>query len=154
MLLSGLCGPLVDRQYDIIYDVIMYKIVIDTDVMVAAFDSPTGASRQLILDILDGRGLIVVSPTLMLEYEAVLTRPKVLNMIGIEVSEVLMVLDELAKHCVPVSFDYRWRPAAADADDDLVLETAINGCAHVIATFNLKHMKSAGAAFGIAVERP
>jgi hypothetical protein len=38
--------------------------------------------------------------------------------------------------CVPVALDYCWRPVAADPDDDIVVETAVNGGADVIATFN------------------
>jgi hypothetical protein len=90
----------------------------------------------------------------MLEYEAVLTRPNVLKLIGIGAEEVLAVLDELAGLCVPVAFDFRWRPTAADADDDVVLETAINGNADVIASFNVRDMAAGAARFGIAVERP
>jgi predicted nucleic acid-binding protein len=66
----------------------------------------------------------------------------------------MTVLDELAAICVPVAFDFRWRPAAADADDDFVLETAINGNADVIASFNVRDMSRAAARFGIAVEPP
>ncbi|WP_109108952.1 toxin-antitoxin system HicB family antitoxin [Azospirillum sp. TSO35-2] len=43
----------------------------------------------------------------------------------------------LAALCVPVAFDYRWRPVANDPDDDHVLETTINGVADMIASFNL-----------------
>lgn len=132
----------------------MYRVVVDTDVVVAAFDSPTGAARQLLLEILDGKALLLLSTSLMLEYETVLTRPAVLRMIGLRVQEILAVLDELASLCVPVAFDYRWRPAARDANDDLVLETAINGNAHMIATFNIGDMTDGAARFGIAVERP
>ncbi|MBI1779147.1 MAG: putative toxin-antitoxin system toxin component, PIN family [Proteobacteria bacterium] len=122
--------------------------------MVAAFDSPRGASRQLLLDLLDGQAHLLLSTALLLEYEKVLTRPRMLDMIGLSLEEVLAVLDELAEICDPVPFDYRWRPLAADPDDDLVLETAINGGADAIATFNIRDMAAAGARFGIAVERP
>jgi putative PIN family toxin of toxin-antitoxin system len=132
----------------------MNRVVVDTDVMVAAFDSPTGASRQLLIEILDGKAKLLLSTSLMLEYEAVLTRPRILKLSGIEAEEVLAVLDELAGLCQPVAFDFRWRPTAADADDDLVLETAINGNAEVIASFNVRHMAAGAARFGIAVERP
>jgi hypothetical protein len=53
-----------------------------------------------------------------------------------------------------VAFDYRWRPVARDADDDLVLETAVNGNADAIASFNVGDMAAGAARFGIAVERP
>src|SRR5215469_10031909 len=103
----GRRGQAFDRSSDVIYDIIMLKVVLDTSVMVAAFDSPRGASRQLLLEILDGRAVLLLSTSLMLEYEAVLTRPTVLQMIGIEAAEVIDVLDELAAGCQPVVFDYR-----------------------------------------------
>ncbi|HEY0833637.1 MAG TPA: PIN domain-containing protein [Azospirillum sp.] len=125
----------------------MLKIVLDTDVMFAAFHSPVGAARHLLLEVLDGKAHLLLSTTLMIEYEAVLTRPA-------NVAKFVGVLDEIAGLCVPVAFDYRWRPGAADPDDDLVLETAINGAADVIASFNLVDMAAAAGRFGIPVERP
>ena len=132
----------------------MLRLVLDTDVVFAAFHSPVGASHRLLLEILDGKALLLLSATLMVEYEAVLTRPGNLKKFGIGVADVLSVLDEIAGLCVPVAFDYRWRPGAADPDDDLVLETAINGAANAIASFNLADMRAGAAAFGITVERP
>jgi putative PIN family toxin of toxin-antitoxin system len=132
----------------------MLRIVLDTDVLVAAFDSPTGASRQLFIEVLDERVCLLMSTALLLEYEAVLTRPTVLRMIGIDSAAVVAVLDELAGLCVPVALDYRWRPVAADPDDDMVIETAINGGADVIATFNIGDMRVGAERFGVAVERP
>lgn len=129
----------------------MLLIVLDTDVLVAAFDSPTGASRRLVLAVFDGAVKLLMSTGLLLEYEAVLTRPTVLRMIGIESAAVL---DELAGVCVPVALDYRWRPVALDPDDDMVIETAINGGADAIATFNVGDMHAGAERFGIRVERP
>ncbi|MCW2245776.1 putative PIN family toxin of toxin-antitoxin system [Azospirillum fermentarium] len=132
----------------------MLRIVLDTDVMFAAFQSQQGASRRLLLDMLDGGAHLLLSATLMVEYEAVLTRPGNLAKFGIDAADVLAVLDELALCCIPVAFDYRWRPGAVDPDDDLVLETAINGRADVIASFNLADMTAGAIPFGIRVERP
>ncbi len=132
----------------------MLRVVLDTDVMVAAFGSAAGASRQLLLAALDGTIRPLLSTALLLEYEDVLTRPANLARAGIEAAEALVVLDELAGLCAPVAFDYRWRPTARDPDDDLVLETAINGAADVIASFNLADMAAGAARFGIPVERP
>ncbi len=77
-----------------------------------------------------------------------------LAMAGVSAGEVVAVLDELVGLCVPVAFDYRWRPQARDPDDDLVLETAINGGAQVVASFNILDMQAGARRFGIAVERP
>lgn len=129
-------------------------MVLDTDVMVAGLSSATGASRGLLLAALDGQIRLLLSTPLLLEFEAVLTRPAVLAMAGVSAEEVLAVLDELAGLCVPVAFDYRWRPQARDPDDDLVLETAINGGGDVIASFNVTDMQAGARRFGVAVERP
>jgi len=64
------------------------------------------------------------------------------------------ILDALAGLCVPVVFDYRWRPTGAHGDDELVVETAINGNADALATFNLNDMRNAGARFGFDTQRP
>lgn len=53
-----------------------------------------------------------------------------------------------------MAFDFRWRPSGADPDDELILETAVNGQAHGIATFNLRHLRIAAARFGILADRP
>ena len=132
----------------------MVRIVLDTDVIVAAIQSDAGALRQLLLDVLDQRCTLLLSVPMMLEYEAVLTRPAHLRAAGIGIGDVGVILDELASLCSPVVFDYRWRPSGADHDDELVAETAINGQADVLATFNLRHLRQACHAFGIVVERP
>jgi putative PIN family toxin of toxin-antitoxin system len=132
----------------------MLRVVLDTDVMVAGFSSATGASRRLLLAVLDREVRMLLSTPLLIEYEAVLTRPAVLAMARVSAEEVVAVLDELTGLCTPVAFDYRWRPQARDPDDDLVLETAINGGAEVVASFNVADMEAGGRRFGIVVERP
>lgn len=59
-----------------------------------------------------------------------------------------------AQVCVPVDLHFLWRPRSKDPDDDMVLETAINGRADVIATFNVRHFAAAALYFGVAVEQP
>jgi predicted nucleic acid-binding protein len=132
----------------------MLRAVIDTDVLVAAIASANGASRQLLLDGLDSRFKMLISTPLTIEYEAVLTRPEHLIRAGLTDRAVIEVLDELAGICAPVVFDYRWRPTGAHDDDELVIETAINGQADVIATFNLRHMRTAASRFGFVAQRP
>lgn len=128
--------------------------VLDTDVMVAAFASPTGASRALLRLALIGELRIALSTPLLLEYEAMLTRPAQLARAYLGTADVRTVLDALAGRAVRVHFDFRHRPLAKDPDDDFVVETAINGGADTIATFNLGDMASGAARFGIRVIRP
>lgn len=51
------------------------RVVLGTDVVVAVIRSERGASRQLLLEALDGNYTLLVSTTLWLEYEVVLTDP-------------------------------------------------------------------------------
>lgn len=130
------------------------RLVIDTNVMVAALQSDAGMSRALLEAALDGRVLLLLSTPLVLEYEAVLTRPEVLAASGLDGGEVRDLLDDLCRGAVAVGFDFRWRPVAADPADDLVVETAVNGVAAAIASFNLRDMAAGAALFGIPVLRP
>ena len=110
--------------------------MLDTDVIVAALRSDRGASRQLLLAALKRRFELLLSVPLILEYEAVLTRPQHLAACGLSSAEVGRVLDDLAGVARPVRLAFRWRPRLSDPDDDMVLETAINGSASAIVTFN------------------
>jgi putative PIN family toxin of toxin-antitoxin system len=132
----------------------MLRVVFDTDVMVSGFISSDGASRQLLLGALDHRFHLLLSTSLLAEYEAVLLRPQHLAKAHASEADVREILDALAGLCVPVVFDYRWRPSGAHQDDELVIETAINGQASAIATFNIKDIGRAGTNFGFTVERP
>jgi putative PIN family toxin of toxin-antitoxin system len=130
------------------------RVVLDTDVVVAGVLSPTGASRQLLIAAADRRFELLVSVPLMLEWEAVLKRPEILRAANGSPDDIDVVLDQLAEVCLPINLHFLWRPRSKDPDDDMVLETAINGQADVIATFNVRHLTAAALYFGVAVEQP
>ena len=54
----------------------------------------------------------------------------------------------------PVRLAFLWRPAVRDPDDDMVLETAVNGRADAIVTFNLRDFGTAAKRFGIDTLSP
>ena len=128
--------------------------MLDTDVMVAALRSSRGASRLLLLGALDGGFQLLLSVPLILEYEAVLSRPEHLAACGLSAAEIGRVLDDLAGIAQPVSLSFRWRPRLSDPDDDMVLETAVNGNADAIVTFNQRDFEAAVRDFGCAVILP
>ena len=127
--------------------------MLDTDVMVAALRSSRGASRQLLLGALDGGFQLLLSVPLILEYEAVLNRPEHLAACGLSAAEIGRVLDDLAGIAKPVSLSFRWRPRLSDPNDDMVLETAVNGNADALVTFNRRDFEAARD-FGCAVMLP
>src|SRR5215470_16630402 len=116
--------------------------------MVAAFRSAKGASRWLLDEALRTNITIVASVPLILEYEAVLTRPEHLSVIQLTVKEVGKIIDAVAAVSSHARLSFRWRPLLDDANDDMVLETAINGGAEILVTFNIRDFGSAGNRFG------
>lgn len=97
---------------------------------------------------------IAVSVPLMLEYEAVLTRPEHLEAAGLHRADIDDLLDGIAATAVPVTLAFLWRPAVRDPDDDMVLETAVNAGASAIVTFNRRDFGKVASRFGIAVLLP
>ena len=130
------------------------RFVLDTDVMVAALRSDRGASRQLLISALDREIEVLVSVPLMLEYEAVLTRPEHLDASGLTAAQVNEVLDALAKVLTPVHLRFLWRPRLKDPADEMMLETAVNGRADRLVTFNMRHLAAAALECGLCALRP
>jgi putative PIN family toxin of toxin-antitoxin system len=130
------------------------RIVLDTNVLVAALRSDRGASRQLLLAALDRRIEVVVSVPLMLEYEAVLTRPVHLAASGLTAADAGTLLDAFAAAADPVELRFLWRPSLKDPADEMVLETAVNGGAKRLVTFNIRHLRAAAEKFGIRTLTP
>jgi len=130
------------------------RIVMDTDVLVAAFRSPTGASREIVRLLYEGAIEGVASVPLMLEYEEVMLRPEQREATGLDVSDVHTILDQLAVVLHPVMTYFLWRPFLRDPDDELVLEAAINGRADVLVTFNVGDYFPAAQYFRLEVLRP
>ena len=129
-------------------------IVLDTDVVVAAVVSATGASRFLMMEIALGRLPAAASVPLMLEYEAVLKRPTTLERSGATVADMDVVLDQLAATMRPVPIWYLWRPKLRDRNDDMVLEAAANAAASHLISFNVRDFEGTPAEFGIELCLP
>jgi putative PIN family toxin of toxin-antitoxin system len=130
------------------------RLVLDTNVLVTAFRSRTGAAAEVVRLIRRRELTMVATVALFLEYEAVLTRPEHLTTSGITLAEAGNALDVLAAVLEPVEPHFLWRPRLRDPDDDMVLEAAANGRADVIATFNARDFAGVVHEFGIALLTP
>jgi predicted nucleic acid-binding protein len=122
--------------------------------MVAAIRSDRGASRELLVGVLERQFILVMSVPLIIEYESVMTRPEHLEASQLSQEDVQVLLDAVATTAEAVTLDYLWRPALTDADDDMVLETAVNGSAEVVVTFNRRDFGTVAETFGITVMSP
>ncbi len=125
-------------------------IVMDTSVLVAGLRSRSGASAALLREVAANRVELAATPALFLEYEAVLKREEH----GLPLQYVDGFLAELALCIIPVEVRFVWRPQLTDADDEMVLEAAINGRAEAIVTHNRRDFERAAQRFGIEVLPP
>jgi putative PIN family toxin of toxin-antitoxin system len=130
------------------------RLVLDTTVLVAAFRSHSGASRRLLDYVPQRRFRLVASSALYLEYETVLTRPEQIVVHGVTPPNIEMFLIDLASFTDRVRISFNYRPQLQDADDEMVLEAAINGRADAIVTHNVKDFLPAADRFGIEILTP
>jgi putative PIN family toxin of toxin-antitoxin system len=130
------------------------RVVLDTDVVVAAMRSPTGASAELLRRVIRGQVVMLLSVTLALEYEAVCQLADHRLASGLGDVDVTIFIDGLVSTAERVEQHFRWRPQLRDPGDEMVLEAAVNGQAEAIVTFNVRDFGSGPSKFGIAVLRP
>lgn len=120
-----------------------YRIVLDTNILVAASRSRNGASFALLQALRNKQFVALASVPLMLEYEAVLKRPEHLQIGERDIAMTDAFLDALTLFLEPVHLHYLWRPQLRDPADEMVLETALNGRADALVTLNVNDFKPA-----------
>ena len=129
------------------------RLVLDTNVIVAGFRSRRGASNALLRLVDGGRVVPLCSTALFLEYEAVLSRAETRAFTGHGLDDVAAIMRAFAALCEPVDISFRVRPILRDADDEMVLEAALNGQADAIVTHNVRDFESVES-LGIDVVTP
>ena len=122
--------------------------------LVAATRSRSGASWQLVDRALTGDFTLLLSVPLVLEYEAVLRREEHRKVHGLSVTQLDEVINSLVRVAEPVQIRFLWRPLLSDPRDDMVLETAVNGRADLLVTFNQKDFVTAAKGFAHETVRP
>ena len=135
-------------------DIMMHALGADTCVLVSAIRSPGGASDVLVEFALNNTVEVLISTPLVLEYEATLKRAEHIHVSGFSTLEVDSFIDAICKVGVEAPTQWKWRPQLNDPGDEMVLDTAINGGAEAIVTFNRSHFEEAARRFGIAVLWP
>ena len=130
------------------------RIVLDTNVLVAALRSRTGASNALVVAGLRRQFDWCCSVPLFYEYEEVLNRAEFLLDTGLSRETVDKLIKTVALALTPVEVNFRWRPQLSDPDDEMVLEAAINARATAIVTHNMRDFGAVPARFGIELLAP
>lgn len=127
------------------------RVVLDTNVLVAAIRSQRGASFELISRL--GRGIfdIAVSVPLVLEYEATLLRH--LTASPLDDKDVRDLIDYICDIAVQQEVFFLWRPSLRDPKDDHVLELAVAAACETIVTHNVRDFQGSEK-FGLQVFTP
>ena len=132
----------------------MHRVVLDTDVIVAALRSATGGSNAVLREAAQGRVTPLVTTALFLEYEAVLKRPEQRLAHGLGLRDIDNFLAAFASASEAVEVSFQWRPQLTDANDEMVLEAAVNGRADALITHNVRDFAKGASRFGLRVLRP
>ncbi len=130
------------------------RVVVDTSVIVAALRTRRGAANQVLRMVARRELILLATPPLFLEYEDALKRPEQRLAHGLTIEAIDEFLSELAALTEPFEMHFQWRPQVRDPGDEMVLETAINGCADALVTYNIKHFALAGNRFKVSILRP
>jgi predicted nucleic acid-binding protein len=133
-----------DIKNDIIHHM---SYLLDTNVLVAAFRSSTGASHALVRRALSGDLPLVVHHKLVYEYRDVLSRPETLQGSGLSFADVELVLAHLVISAATVDVRYLWRPNLPDEGDNFVMEVAIAAWPCTIVTHNIADFSRAELRF-------
>ncbi len=138
-------------RYDIILSV---RLVLDTDVVVAALRSPQGASAAILQAARENQVSLLATVALALEYEAVCRRAEHQLASGLSDREVDVFLTAVVALTEPVEARFLWRPQLSDPADEMVLEAAINGRADALVTFNQRDFGALPSRFGVELLLP
>jgi putative PIN family toxin of toxin-antitoxin system len=136
------------------YHFTMWRVVLDTSVIVSAFRSSRGASFEVLRLVADRRIVPLASTSLFLEYEDVLRREEQKAIHGLDEDKLETAVRALAALSTPVEPHFRWRPQLSDPKDEMVLEIAINGRADALFTHNVRDFYAAAPKFGILLLTP
>ena len=113
------------------------RVVIDTNVLVAALRSRLGASFQIVSSVPSDKFQVLVSLPLYFEYCDVLLRPELIP-VGVTESDVSDFIENILSNSETRDIHYLWRPTLRDANDEMLLDLAVAGGAEYIVTFNTK----------------
>jgi putative PIN family toxin of toxin-antitoxin system len=130
------------------------RIVLDTSVITSALRSSTGASNALLRFVARKALVPLVATALFLEYEDVLKRAQQRLAHGLDNAGIDRFLGALASASEAVNVRYQWRPQLSDANDEMVLEAAVNGRADALVTHNIKDFKAAATKFNLRILLP
>lgn len=127
------------------------RAVMDTNVLVAGLRSRRGASHELLRLLTRQQWTLVLSNTLLTEYQEVLHREQ--SALPYSHEEIERLLDGLCLRADKWGLRSRWWPVLQDADDEAMVHLAVDSRTEYLVTHNVRHLRPAGR-FGVSVVTP
>ena len=118
------------------------RIIVDTNVIVAALTSATGANRDVLRCCLAGLAKPLIGNAVFHEYESLVARPSVNSRCPLSPKERDELIDAFLGTCTWVRITFRWRPKLRDESDNHLVELAVAGGALAIVTNNVRDLRS------------
>ena len=111
-------------------------MVIDTNIIVAAMLSPAGAAARLMADIFDGKYEVIVTETIMHEYDEVMHRPQ----FHFDEEDINFVIDWMFNNAVFVEVDEDDYPSNEMPDyKDAAFYVTARATGALLVIGNIKH---------------
>ncbi len=123
----------------------------DTNVLVAAFRTRTGASFEIFRRLRLGEWTSVLSNHLLYEYEEVLRREA--GVLALSATDIDNLLNAVAARGEEWTLSHHWEPMLPDPDDEPLVQLEWESGARTIITHNQRHLQPA-ARLGIQVLKP
>ncbi|MEI6564950.1 MAG: putative toxin-antitoxin system toxin component, PIN family [bacterium] len=129
----------------------VFKVVLDTNVLVSGLRSKQGASYKLLTLLGKGRFTTTVSVPLVVEYEKALVDPR--TKVPFSHADIGIFIDYICAISDKRKIYYLWRPRLPDPGDDMILELAVAGSCHYIVTYNVRDFRGVEQ-FGVKILTP
>jgi putative PIN family toxin of toxin-antitoxin system len=123
----------------------------DTNVLVAAIRSRTGASFEILQRLRRDEWVAILSNHLMFEYEEILNQSA--TSLSLSLDDIDQLLNAISARGEEWPLTHDWTPILNDPDDEPLVQLAQESSALVIVTHNTRHLQPA-AKLGIQILRP
>jgi predicted nucleic acid-binding protein len=139
------------QWYHVRYHARVARVVLDTNVLVAAVRSRQGASFEVLSRVGTGMFEVAVSVPLVLEYEDALLRHVAAT--SLTESDIRDLLDYVCSVASHQEVFFLWRPFLRDVADDMIVALAVAAGCEIIVTHNVRDFRGAER-FAIRVITP
>ncbi|MBC8126602.1 MAG: putative toxin-antitoxin system toxin component, PIN family [Gloeobacteraceae cyanobacterium ES-bin-144] len=131
------------------------RVVVDTNVFIAAILSPAGENRDVLRACLHGRAKPLMGAALFHEYEDLLGRSDLMSQGPLSGEQRQSLFEAFLSVADWIKVYFLWRPNLPDEADNHLIELALAGSAGTIVTHNLKDMAHGELRFpGLTIQSP